>query len=274
MSEKSPFIEEYRRFAQTKSLGQHFLTNPLVVERMVQAAQITREDTILEIGPGLGILSEKLIASSAKEIILCEKDERLVMELKKKITNKRAKIISQDALILIPQLQVSPPFKVVANLPYNISSPVITSLLTFSPTLPDLMILMLQKEVAQRLSSSPGDTNRGILSVLVELYGEPKIIDHVSKNHFYPSPKVDSSVLRIANIKDPKIDTKTFMKMLKFSFAGKRKKIKNSLFSSLNIPKNEMIEIASSSGVSLDDRPEDLDLKNWLALHQKLEKYL
>lgn len=274
MSDKSPFIEEYRKFAQVKSLGQHFLTNPLVVERMVQAAEISRDDTILEIGPGLGILSEKLVSSPAKEIILCEKDERLVAELKKKITNKRAKIISQDALILIPQLQVSPPFKVVANLPYNISSPVITSLLTFSPTLPQLMILMLQKEVAERLSSKPGDKNRGILSVLVELYGEPRILDHVSKNHFYPSPKVDSSVLGIFNIKNPEIDSKTFIKMLKLSFAGKRKKIKNSLFSSLQVAKGEMAEIAKSSGVNLDDRPEDLDLKAWLALYQKLARYL
>jgi 16S rRNA (adenine1518-N6/adenine1519-N6)-dimethyltransferase len=270
MSDNTHLIEEYKGFAQQKSLGQHFLTNEEVVERMVEAAEITENDTVLEIGPGLGILSKKIVASPAKEVILCEKDERLVLELKRKISNKRTKIINQDALILIPNLQVESPFKVVANLPYNISSPVITSLLTFCPTLPSMMILMLQKEVAERLASKPGQRNRGILSVLVELYGEPKIIDQVSKDQFYPAPKVDSSVLQISNIKSPDLDSKVFLKMLKLSFAGKRKKIKNSLFSSLKIER----EVIEKINIDVNERPEDLSLSDWKEIYDKLKTYL
>jgi len=272
MSNKSSLVEEYRKFSAEKSLGQHFLTNKLVADRMVEAAQLTRDDTVLEIGPGLGILSESLIASPAKTIILCEKDEKFISYLKKKISNKRVKIILQDALVLIPSLQAPPPLKVVANLPYNISSPVITSLLTACPTLPETIIVMLQREVAQRLSSKAGERNRGILTILVELFGKSKIIDKVSKNQFYPSPKVDSCVLEISNIKKPDLDVKLFMKMLKTSFAGKRKKLKNSLFSTYKIPKDEAIEIEKRTGIDSNLRPEDLDIKSWMDLYHELQK--
>lgn len=272
MSDKSVYVEKYRQFHFNKALGQHFLTNDLVVKNMVEKAGIRAEDTILEIGPGLGILSHELIASPAREVILCEKDEAFAEVLKKEITSRRAKIIKEDALVLIPNLQASPPFKVISNLPYNISSPVVTSLLTMSPTLPQTIIVMLQKEVAERLVAKPGDSDRGIVTVLVECYGQAKIIDKVSKNDFYPSPKVDSAVLMIENIQKPEIDAKKLLKIVKMSFAGKRKKIKNSLFASLKIPSGEALEIAKRAGFSLDDRPEDLTVEQWKKLFIELGK--
>lgn len=274
MSEKTKYVQESRKFSANKALGQHFLTNKLVAERMVEAAEISRDDSILEIGPGLGILSEGLVASPAKTILLVEKDPKFITALKKKITDKRVKIINEDALTLIPSLQVAPPLKVVANLPYNISSPVIISLLTACPTLPLTLVIMLQKEVAQRLTTSSGNRNRGFLTVLVELFGQAKIIDKVSKNQFYPAPEVDSAVLRISAIKKPTVEIKSFMRMLKMSFAGKRKKLKNSLFGTLKIDKNQILEIQKNSGLDFDQRPEDLNIKQWLILFEQVRKFL
>ena len=272
MIDKSAYEAEYRRIGAKKSLGQNFLTSDAVVENMINHAEITRADTILEIGPGLGILSRALVASPADTIIMCEKDEKLAEILKREITNKRAKIVTDDALILIPQLQVSAPFKVVSNLPYNISSPVITSLLTMSPTLPERIIVMLQKEVAERFITPPGNRNRGILTVLVELYGKAQIIDQVSRENFYPSPNVDSAVLMIDNINAPEIDAKKLMKILKMSFAGKRKKLKNSIISTLQITPKELAEISKQTKIDFNDRPEDLVIDQWIGLYRVLQK--
>jgi len=274
MSEKTPFIREYRKFYAEKSLGQHFLTNKFIADKMVEAADINKGDTILEIGPGLGILTQSIISFSAKTIILCEKDEKFVSYLKEKISDKRVKIIEQDSLLLIPNLQVSSPLKVISNLPYNISSPVITSLLMVCPTLPERIIVMLQKEVAQRLVSRPSHRERGILTVLTELFGQARIIDKVSKNQFYPAPRVDSNVLMISDIKKPDLDSKLFLKMLKFSFAGKRKKIKNSLFSTLKVSATPASKIAASAGISLDQRPEELTIEQWKKLFRLLKDQL
>ncbi len=274
MSEKSHYIDEYRAFASKKSLGQHFLTNDLVTEKMAKDAEVNSDDTVLEIGPGLGILTKAILEQTPKKLILCEKDRDLAEILKKKFTSKRIKIITEDALLLIPNLQVSPPLKIVSNLPYNISSPVIISIFLSCPTLPSTIAVMLQKEVAQRICNKAGESNRGILTVLVELFGQARITDNVSKNQFYPSPQVDSAVLVISQIKKPEIDPRKFFKMLKMSFAGKRKKIKNSLFSTLKIPIDEALEISKSAGISLGERPEDLTIDQWKSLFKSLEKFL
>jgi len=274
MTEETLWMKEYRNYYANKSLGQHFLVDKQVADNMAANAEITSDDTVLEIGPGPGILSESLARSKAGTVILCEKDERFVDILKQKITSKRVKIIREDALVLIPNLQVSPPLKVVSNLPYNISSPVITSLLTACPTLPEMIIVMLQKEVAERLSTEAGNRNRGILTVLVELYGKSQIIDYVSKTQFFPAPKVDSAVLMISDLKKPDLNTKLFMRMLKFSFAGKRKKIKNSLFTTLKVDLKLASEIANTANISLDDRPEDLNINQWKSLFSEIENYL
>lgn len=267
--------QDYIRLAQSfspdKSLGQNFLTDETVVEKMVEAGEITRDDSILEIGPGLGILTNEILKSQAKTIFLCEKDPKLSEYLKQTITSNRVKIITEDALILIPSLIAMPPLKVISNLPYNISSPVINTLLTTSKTLPEKIIVMLQKEVAERLSSEPGNRNRGVLTVIVELFAKSRIILDVPKEKFYPVPKVDSAVIELYDIKKPDVDVKKFVKVLKMSFAGKRKKLKNSIFSTLKIDLAQASEIARRGGFSLDDRPEDLTVENWKKLLKELE---
>ncbi len=264
-----------------KSLGQHFLVSLSVVETMVRTAEICEDDTILEIGPGLGVLTEGLASSSAREIILCEKDRKFCEYLKGEFKNKKFKIICDDALLLIPNLQVkSParnasgiagaggPFKVISNLPYNISSPVIISLLTVCPTLPDKMVVMVQREVADRFIAAPHDSNRGILTAFLELFGSVKIIEKVPKNFFYPAPEVDSAVIELKDIKPLPFSAKYALKIIKLSFSGKRKMIKNSLFSSLKIPPEKAADLAQKSGINLDMRPEELTRDQWMALIQ------
>ena len=253
-----------------KSLGQHFLTSLPVVKSMVKAAEIKENSTVLEIGPGLGILTSELATSSACEIILCEKDRILCDYLKGEYKNKKFKVICDDALLLIPNLHVSPPFSVVSNLPYNISSPVIISLLTVCPTLPEKMVLMVQREVADRLIALPHDSNRGILTVLLELFGEVKMIEKVSKGVFYPVPEVDSAVICVSKIVSPPFDAKFALRILKLSFAGKRKKIKNSLFSALKMDNQTMQKVLSKSGLNENMRPEELTRDQWIALIKEL----
>ena len=270
-------ISEIRRELSNlpkKSLGQNFLLDESVVVEMVENANIIKDDTIFEIGPGLGILTQKLLASPAGKIILCEKDDELCRRAKEKYSSGRTKVICQDALVLIPSLVVSKPFKVIANLPYNISSPVIFSLLTAGPTVPDQIIVMLQEEVAERLTSKPGDSNRGLLTVLIELYGKARIIKRVGRGSFYPSPRVDSAIISIESIKDPGFETKSLRRMLKFAFSGKRKKLKNSLFSTLKIDLAKQGEISERTKIDLNKRPEDLTASEWISLARELEDFI
>jgi 16S rRNA (adenine1518-N6/adenine1519-N6)-dimethyltransferase len=264
-------IKKDHRFAK-KSLGQHFLTNELVVQKMVEASSIKDTDSILEIGPGLGILTREIFKSPAREIILVEKDYDLCARVREQFENKRSKVICQDAMILIPNLQVESPFKVISNLPYNVGSPILVQLLTVCPTLPSRIIVMLQKEVAERICAKPNNSNRGLLTVLIEQFGEAKIIEQVSKEHFYPIPKVDSAVISIENISKPDLDVKKAMRFIKMSFAGKRKKIKNSLFSTLKIDPKIQEEIAKKAGFDLNQRPEDLNRESWFILLKELEQ--
>ena len=257
-----------------KSLGQHFLISEPVLDRIVAAAGITKEDTIFEIGPGTGNLTKKLLDSPAREIIAVEKDDKLYKYLGELFSSKvchpersrrvsklpnRLKLIHGDALTLIPNLVVGDcprdsgtvpcmdkHFKVVANLPYNIASPAIISLLTVCPTLPEMMVVMLQREVAERIVAKPGNSNRGLLTVFLELFGEAKIVERVNKGCFRPIPEVDSAVVRIVIARPPagwpwqsrqRIDfAKSALRILKAAFSAKRKKIKNSLFTSWLVP--------------------------------------
>ena len=253
-----------------KSLGQHFLVSQRVLDEIIEAAEITKEDTIFEIGPGTGNLTHKLLLSPAKEIIAVEKDDELYQRLLGEFKSKRLKLIHSDALVLIPNLIASPPFKVVANLPYNIAAPAIISLLSVCPTLPSSMVLMLQKEVAERIICPAGNSNRGLLTVFIELFGRAEIVTRVLKHHFSPPPQVDSAVVKISGIQKLSFPPEAAIRVLKAAFAGKRKKIKNSLFSTFQIPPNEAQKIAKKCGFGLDQRPEELNIDQWRALIENL----
>lgn len=256
-----------------KSLGQHFLKNSHVICEIVEAGEIKSDDNILEIGPGFGALTEKLAASPASKLYLCEKDRKLYEIIKERYASGRAKVICEDALTLIPSLQVQSPFKVISNLPYNISSPVIISLLTVCPTLPVRMVLMLQKEVAQRLVAPAGDSNRGWLTALLEIMAESKIVRYVSKYDFKPVPQVESAVLSITDIhRVDDFESRFAIRVLKAAFGRKRKKIKNSIFAYFQITPEKTADIVKECKINLDDRAEDLKKEQWIALIKTLHR--
>ncbi|OQA52969.1 MAG: Ribosomal RNA small subunit methyltransferase A [candidate division WS2 bacterium ADurb.Bin280] len=254
-------------FVAKKSFGQNFLHNEKIIDKIIQTGEISENDAILEIGPGHGALTKKLVLSPAREIILCEKDDFLFEEIKKKYDLKKTKVIHQDALTLIPSLIVRKPFKVISNLPYNISSPVIISLLSVCPTTPDKMVLMLQKEVAQRLIAPVGDSNRGWLTALVEMVCEARIAIDVSRYNFTPVPKVESSVLEMKNIVMPRdFSVKQAIRVLKAGFVSKRKKIKNSLFGFFKVPQEKVTSLSDKYKIDINLRAEDLTKENWIDL--------
>lgn len=224
-----------------KRLGQHFLAREDVLYEMVKAAGISKNDAVLEIGPGLGVLTT-LLCKKAGEVVAVEKDSRFVPILEKVTRQfKNICIIKEDVLKLdIENLQneLSFKFKVVANLPYYITSPIIMKLLSNRHII-SLAVIMVQKEVAERLISSPGTKDYGILTIAVGLHADVEMVCNVSKNAFIPPPKVDSAVVKIIPRKSPRVklyDEELFFEVVRASFGQRRKTIRNSLKNSLNLP--------------------------------------
>lgn len=246
------------KFEQKKSYGQNFLNNPEIAQKIIESADIREEDTIIEIGPGQGVLTRLLVKSPAKRVIAIEADRELEKFLDFK--QKKFAIIFANAIFQLPEIIADSPIKIISNLPYNITSPIINIMLTKMDPLPESAVLMVQKEVAERLTSMPHDRNRGILSIIVQALSTPEILFGVGHEEFNPPPQVDSAVIRLNNIHKPEFDFDMFVKVLKWSFAGKRKKLKNTLLKTTNV---EERLIAQATGIDFEKRPEDLDLKEW-----------
>ncbi len=251
-----------------KRLGQHFLVDETVLQRIVSAAEITPADTILEIGPGLGILTREM-AGRAGRVIAVELDNRLAAILKQvlaPLTN--ATIINDDILHLDPAtlLAGSTAYKVVANLPYYITSPVLRHLLEASVH-PETMILMVQKEVAQRIAAAPG--RRSLLSISVQYYGNPRIIDIVPAESFHPAPEVDSAILRIDVYRQPAVtvsDQQGFFDLVRGGFSASRKQIANSLAQGLTLDKPAVVALLDRAAIQPQRRAETLTLDEWAEL--------
>lgn len=255
-----------------KSLGQNFLINEKIADNIVAAADLTNDDMVLEIGPGTGILTERLI-KKAKEVWAIEKDFDLVEKLRKRIgsaksASRRIKLIHQDALWFSSHaLGVN--YKVVANIPYNITSPLIRKFIESEPR-PELLVLMVQKEVAERICAKAGDSNRGLLTLIVEFYAAAEILFEVSRREFYPQPKVDSAVIKIKiktqeeRIKD--IDPDQFFRVVKAGFSRKRAQIHNSLAATLRLPKDKTLELLKKAQIAPELRAEDLGMDDWVRL--------
>jgi len=247
-----------------KSLGQNFLKSDMIADDIVMAADLKPDDIVLEIGPGTGILTERLV-KSAKEVWAIEKDYDLVENLRKRITAKNLKLIHQDALWFSSHaLGVN--YKVVANIPYNITSPLIRKFIE-GENKPELLVLMVQKEVAERICAKAGDRNRGLLTIIVEFYAVAEILFEVSRREFYPSPDVDSAVIKIS-IKDKvsDIDPAVFFRVVKAGFASKRQQIHNSLAATLRLPKTQVSELLKEARIDGAMRAEDLALDEWKKL--------
>ena len=250
-------------------LGQNFLLEKRVAAKMLRAAELSLEDTILEIGSGIGTLTKEL-AKNAGRIIAVEKDPAMIKILRETTkTLSNIKIIQADILSL-PLLGLAKEgYKVVANLPYYITSPVIRMFLEAKLPKPELMIFMVQKEVAQRICAKQKDMN--LLAVSVQFYAEPKIISFVSKGAFWPRPKVDSAILKLVPKKElPPVNPALFFRIVKAGFKQPRKQLGNNLMQGLKLKREEIEMRLRRIGIAPTQRAETLSLKDWISLTKSL----
>jgi 16S rRNA (adenine1518-N6/adenine1519-N6)-dimethyltransferase len=255
-----------------RQLGQHFLIDKSVLKKIVEASNISSRDTILEIGPGIGVLTQEL-AKRAKKVIAVEKDKKMVEILKEVLKGfKNVEIIQGDILKFPISNFQFPINKIVANLPYYIVSPVIRKFLE-EKARPKEMVLMVQKEVAQRICAKPSDMN--LLAVSVQFYSKPKIISYVSKNSFWPKPKVDSAIIRISRIRAnlTRIDTNLFFRIVKAGFSQPRKQLVNNLSKGLKLDKDKIKNWLLGNGITPIQRAETLEIEDWIKL-TRLQKFL
>lgn len=248
-----------------KSFGQHFLIDKTVLEKMIEASELTKDDTVVEIGTGVGVLTQELCEKSGK-VIAYELDEKIAKVLKDLILPEynNLEFINND--FLKSELILTPPFKVVSNLPYQITTPVIRRFLEYGP-LPTKIVILIQKEVAERLSAKPGSAKRGWVTVLVELFGQARIFSVVKKEGFFPQPEVDSAILAIDNINYPdKIDLKTCLRMVRAGFSSKRRQLVNSLSGGLGLDSMKIIELLGQAKINPKLRAEDLSVDQWKKL--------
>ncbi|MBU4023196.1 ribosomal RNA small subunit methyltransferase A [Patescibacteria group bacterium] len=270
-----------------KKFGQNFLVDKSILEKIIESAQLKKDALVLEIGPGLGVLTKEL-AKQCEQVIAIEKDKRIIGLLKQNLMGfNNVEIIEGDILkFSISNFQFSNNFqfpisknqrgrassvagnyKIVANLPYNIALPVIRKFIeTENP--PEEMILMLQKEVAEKLCSEKGSLPK----IAVEFYAKTEFLFKVPKIAFYPEPKVDGAVIKIKNIQEnlPVVDEKLFFKILKIGFSYPRKTILNNLS---KIKEKQDTEIwLDKAGVDSKKRPENLTLFDWVKLCNGFQK--
>ena len=287
---KQELLEMLRRNGHylQKQLGQNFLINTHVIDQILAAAQINKNDRIVEVGPGMGILTNEL-ALLAKDVTTIEYDRSILDTLHHNLkAHTNINIINQDALKFpLPDYD----YKLVANIPYYITSPLLNHFLNpqaaedgkeaadgkaiaaskSAPKRPSLIVLLVQKEVAEKICAKTGD--HSILSLEVQLFGSPSIETKVAKSSFFPEPKVDSAILKIETYPNPLVeDTKTFFRLIKAAFNQRRKTLHNSLKGGLMLKKEEVDAILKEAGVSSTERPQNLDLESWQKLVEAYKK--
>jgi len=303
-------------------LGQHFLIQKNIVKKIVDVADLNKNDVVLEVGPGKGVLTEELL-KRAKKVIAVEKDRRLcdflgdkfsdeIKEgrlvlaegdilkifnppvggqflISKQISNPKLQITNKSEILNSKfetnsklriknfkqnqnqELKLPEKYKIVANIPYYITSRFLKIFLEEIEPCPQKMVLMLQKEVAERICGKPP---KSILAVSVQVYGKPKIAFKVSAGNFFPPPKVDSAVLIIDNISKKwfnSITEKDFFAIVKSGFAKKRKFLINNLLGGLNISKTEIESVFKECGINFKARAEELKLEEWKCLTKNLK---
>lgn len=277
----SPFFKLWYSFCMfyhkaKKSLGQNFLKSKSALSLIVDTANPKGDEIILEIGPGKGALTEKLLAFSGK-VIAVEKDDALFEFLSEKfnheIKEKKLDLIHGDILDFdssIFSFYKNHDYKIVANIPYNITGQIIRKFLTGTPK-PSGMVLLVQKEVADRIVAR--DKKESLLSLSVKLYGTPKYIKKVPARDFSPAPKVDSAILHIQHIHTPDLTQEEevlFFNVLHAGFSHKRKILVGNL--SEHYPKEQLVSFFSDHSLNEKVRAEDLTLSDWIALTKHLSQ--
>lgn len=262
-------------FAFQKKFGQNFLIDSNVLESIIRGAEITKDDFVLEIGPGIGTMTQYL-CEAARQVVAVEIDKMLIPILEDTLSEyDNVEVINQDVLkvdikSLADEKNNGKPIKVVANLPYYITTPIIMGL--FESGVPiDSITIMVQKEVADRMQTGPGSKDYGALSLAVQYYATAKVILNVSATCFMPRPNVDSAVIKLTRHKEPTVnvaDEKLMFKIIRASFNQRRKTLQNGLYNSseLRIPKEKTVAALEELGLTPTIRGEKLSLEEFAQL--------
>ncbi len=263
-----------------KGLGQHFLVDGRVLARIVAAADLTPEDTVIEVGPGLGVLTQELVRRAGR-VIAVEADAGLVAALGG-LASRSANltVVHGDIMEVSPAALLAAPgaagaagsYKVVANIPYYITSAVLRHFLEASPR-PVAMVVMVQKEVGRAIVAGPGDM--GLLAVSVQFYGRPSIVARVPARSFYPPPRVDSVVLRVEVYDRPPVDVpgdRAFFETVRAGFSAPRKQLRNSLAQGLAVGTEQAAGLLARAGIDPRRRAETLSLEEWGRLCRERER--
>lgn len=256
--------------APNKSLGQHWLRDRQVLAHIADCAEVDDGDTVLEIGPGLGTLTSELLRRS-KQVTAVEFDSELARKLPAQFPGKNLQVINSD--ILSFDLSTMPTdYKVVANVPYYITSKIVQLLMT-ATNKPSIAVLLIQKEVAERLAARPGDMS--ILAISAQLFADVSLGDVVPAALFTPPPKVDSQVVILRTRQHSilgDVPEKEFFRVVKAGFSAKRKKLRSSLAGGLNIAKDDALVYLQAVNIDADQRAEDLSIDDWIRLTKEVIK--
>ncbi len=283
-----------------RSKGQNFLIKEEFYDKIIETADLERDETVLEVGPGLGFLTAKL-AKRAKKVIAVELDDKLANALGIGLTNQNignVEIINNNILELGIRNHKSgmeiynrkdhdsyfiihdSKYKIVANLPYNITSVFLRKFLSEIENRPELMVLMLQKEVAERITARAGDMS--LLAVSVQFYARPEIIQIVPKENFWPMPEIDSAIVKIIPhpsdspllIRRGEGGEADFFRLVRFGFAARRKMLKNNLAGGYHIGQSEAENMITRAGLDPKTRAQDISLDNWLKLFEEVKRIM
>ena len=260
----NPWYNTTMALQNKKSLGQHWLKDPDMLAAIADAAALTPDDTVLEIGPGLGTLTSRLLARAGR-VIAVEYDADLARKLPGQFPGKQLTVVHED-ILQFDLSQLPAGYVVVANVPYYITSKIVQKLLT-AENKPRRTVLLVQKEVAERIAAEPGAMS--LLGVSAQLYAEAKRGPVVPRQFFVPPPKVDSQVVVLETRAQPLVspaDEKDFFRVVRAGFVAKRKKLRSALAAGLALDKTEVETMLQHAGISPDWRAEDVSITQWLQI--------
>lgn len=265
------FLLDQHQLQPKKGLGQNFLYDPGALEKMVALADLTGDETVVEVGPGTGTLT-RVLALTARRVIAIEVDQRLKPILDSELSAyDHVTVLYEDILTVDVAALLRPDdYVVIANVPYYITSAILRHFLESSHR-PRRMVLTMQQEVAERLVAQPDDMS--LLAVSVQFYGDTHIVNRLKAAAFWPRPDVDSAVVRIDVYDQPPVDVpneKIFFRVVRAGFSQKRKQLKNALGSGLGLNATQAAELLEQAGIDPRRRAETLSLQDWAALSRAL----